>query len=99
MNWLEIIDVCSAGPRERIKILELCGKIRVPRLRGRSANLKVYGSSLSNELSIHIQWTSYPELEGKSPLGRALSRTIGDLGLVTHSIWMECNQSMPGKTA
>jgi hypothetical protein len=97
MNWLEIIDVCAAGPREKIKILELCGKIRVPRLRGRSANLKVYGSSFSTELSIHIQWTSYPELKGKSPLGRALSRTICDLGLVTHTIWTEYDQSMPGK--
>jgi hypothetical protein len=56
MNRLEIIDICAAGPRERIKILELCSKIRVPRLRVRPANLKVYGSSFSTELSIHIQW-------------------------------------------
>ncbi len=55
MNRLEIIDICAAGPRERVKILELCSKIRVPRLRGRPANLKVYGSSFSTELSIHIQ--------------------------------------------
>jgi hypothetical protein len=99
MNWLEIINVCAAGPRERIKILELCSKIRVPKMRGRSANLKVYGSSLSTELSIHIQWISQNEAGGKSPLGRALSRAVGDLGLVTHTIWIEWNQSISGKPA
>lgn len=89
MEWLEIIGVESAGPKERIKILELCTKIRVPR----SARLTVYGNSLSNELSIHIQWEAKSVLEGaRSPLGRELCRALSDFGFVAHNLWRACNQ-------
>ncbi len=89
MEWLEIISVLAAGSKEKIKILELCGKISVPQ----SARLIVYGNNLSNELSIHIQWKSESATQaGRSPLGHELSRTAGDLGLVTHTLWQGCDQ-------
>lgn len=93
MNWLEILSVTGAGPEERIKIIELCGKLRVPRMSGRSAKLSVYGNSFSAELSVHIHWRSQAAPVGRSPLGLALGHTLGDYGLVTHSLWLEYDRS------
>ncbi|MCE5333260.1 MAG: hypothetical protein LLG06_01585 [Desulfobacteraceae bacterium] len=99
MNWLEIIRVEAAGPQERIRVLEICGKIRIHKKLSRLVNLRVYGGNFDRELNIHIQWISRSEPEGKSPLGKALARAIGDLGLVTHTVWVEWNGTMPGKPA
>ena len=98
MNWLEIINVYPARPQEKIKVLEICSKIRVAGNGNNSAELKVYGSSFNPELSIHINWTSQSEPQGKSPLGRALSRAFSDLGLVSHTLWVEYGQSASDKT-
>ncbi|MGA2405005.1 MAG: hypothetical protein ABSG91_25455, partial [Syntrophobacteraceae bacterium] len=54
MRWLEIIDVEAAGPKEKIRIIELCSKILVPQ----SARLTIYEDGLGNDISIHIQWRS-----------------------------------------
>ncbi len=90
MNWLEIISVKAAGSIERTRVIEICSKIRIPRMNGKSARMLVYGNSINNELTIHIYWSSPSAPEGKSPLGRAMSRTISDLGLVSHTVWVEC---------
>lgn len=99
MNWIEIIRVEAAGSRERIRILEICGKIRIHKATRGSANLRVYGGNFDRELSIHIQWNSPSAPEGRSALGEALTRAIGDLGLVSHTIWVEWEGTMPGKPA
>ncbi|MGC9965270.1 MAG: hypothetical protein ABSE08_07685 [Syntrophobacteraceae bacterium] len=98
MNWLEIISVHTAGPLERAKVMEICGKIRILRMSGRSAKLKVYGGSFNTELSIRIQWISQAAPEGKSPLGCALSRALSDFGLVSHTLWIEYDQSVSSNT-
>lgn len=90
MRWLEIIDVQAAGPQERRRIIERCSKIPVPQ----SARLIIYEDSLGNELSIHILWSSQSAPQGgRSLLGRELSRTVSDHGLVAHTLWVEGNQS------
>jgi hypothetical protein len=92
MRWLEIIDVEPAGLKERLRIIEIFNAVQVPR----SARLELYQKSFSNELSIHFQWESPTAPQGgRSPLGRELSRTFGDYGLVTHALWVEGNQFKP----
>ncbi len=94
MNWLEIITVEARASREKIKIIELCGNIRLPRKSGGSLKLLVYGNSLSTEISIHIHSVSQSAPNGS--LGRALSKTLGDYGLVSHKIYVEHSGSLPG---
>ena len=50
--------------------------------------------NLSSEVRCHIEWTSesFPE-DDKSPLGKKLSRALGDYGLVRHTLWLEVDQS------
>jgi hypothetical protein len=89
MEWLELINVEAVGPKSGIKALERCSMIRVPQ----SARLRFYMNSLDNEFSIHIRWNSKAVPQGgKSLLGKDLSRTLSDFGLVTHSLWMETDQ-------
>ncbi|HYA41222.1 MAG TPA: hypothetical protein VEF34_07960 [Syntrophobacteraceae bacterium] len=94
MEWLEIISVESARSKDVRKIIELCNEVKVPP----SAELTVCRMSSSNEVRVHIQWISksFPE-GGRSKLGRELSRTLSDYGLVSHTFWVAGNQSSSGE--
>jgi hypothetical protein len=94
---MEIISVHPARKQERIRALEICGKIRVGKKNGESAKLKIYGSNFSPELNIHINWTSRSPFDGKSRLGCELCRALSDLGLVSHTLWVEYDLSLPDK--
>jgi hypothetical protein len=86
MRWIEIISVEAAGPKEKKEIVELFNKIRVHQ----SGRLTVYESMSSNEISIHIHWSSQSAPPGgRSPLGRELCRALSDHGLVDHALWVE----------
>jgi hypothetical protein len=94
MRKLEIINVEAAGPQQRIEIIGLCHKVRLPR----SARLTVYTDSFNNELSIHIQWNSRSGLrEGRSPAGCELCRAVSGHGTVNHTVWVESRQSKPAE--
>ena len=89
MEWLELINVDAVGPKSGLSALERCSSIRVPK----AARLMFYMNSLGNSFSIHIRWNSqYAPRGGKSSLGKELSQTLSDIGLVSHSIWMETDQ-------
>jgi hypothetical protein len=77
MIWLEINTFCHPHHRDFLRHNRSKGFGAVITLRSR------HGLTRNNECFIQIQWISQSELEGRSPLGRALSRAIGDLGLVT----------------
>ena len=88
MNWMEIISVRMAGKVEAIKVLELCSKIRVPRVAEKSASLQVFGNSFSTDVSVHIHWKTGGEPAEKSAVGMELCRTLSDFGPVNHSLWV-----------
>jgi len=98
MIWHETISIRTAADIETRRVFEVGGKIRIPQMSGGSANSKVYGSNSSTELNTHIQWISQSELEGKNPLGRALSRTFTDLGLVSNTRRVQTDQSQSIET-
>ena len=94
MRWLEVLDVEVARPKDRKRVVELCSKISVPQ----SATLTLYEDSVGNEFTIHIQWRSRLITSGgRSELGRELSSSLSDHGLVTHTLWVEANHSNPGE--
>ena len=88
MIWLEIISVRTAGVIEAGKVFDLCTRsfqsIAVEKL----LKLAVYRHAIyATDISIHLQWESDPG--PWSILGSEVSSALGDLGLISHTLWIE----------
>lgn len=88
MAWLEIISIRAVGVAEAAKVLEFCREsfpsIDVDKL----LKLTVYTNArYSTDISIHLQWESDPG--PMSILAGEVSSAVADLGLISHTLWME----------
>ncbi|MCE5244452.1 MAG: hypothetical protein ABFD98_05715 [Syntrophobacteraceae bacterium] len=88
MRWLEVVTVRMHGKAEGIRVLELCSRLRLPRIAGRSVSFQVFGNSFSTDLSIHVFWTSRSGPAEKSAFGCDLCRKLSDFGAVEHTLWI-----------
>ena len=90
MQWIEIIKVRAAGTREKQTVADMLKDFN--RMDGGTmpASVKLYHhATVESDLSIHIYWESETMPPRKSPMGLRIVETIGSLGLVNHSVWIE----------
>jgi len=86
--WLEMISIRAAGIIEAEKVLDTCRHI-YPSIAGdKLLKMIVFcNRRYATDISIHLQWKSDPGTG--SVLGRELSLALGNLGLISHSLWIE----------
>ena len=90
MNCLEIITVRGADKDDFEKALKLCAQVSPAVEIGELVNLNVYRSSgYGSDLSIHIHWVLESFSPRKSLLGLHIAKGLNELGLVSHTLWID----------
>lgn len=88
MIWLEMVNSRAAGIIEAGRILEICRKMSGTIADEKLLKMTVFcNARYATDISIHLQWSANPGTG--SHLGRVLSSEIGDLGLLSHTLWIE----------
>ncbi|SPF34122.1 hypothetical protein SBDP1_120022 [Syntrophobacter sp. SbD1] len=88
MDWLETVNIRSAGVIEAGKVLDLCRQIFESTAFETALKLKVFcNAKYATDISIHLQWKSDPG--PSSVLGSQLSSVLGDFGLISRTLWIE----------
>ena len=87
MNWLEIVNIRTAGKTEFIKALECCGHIQQDLETGGTICVHVYRNTIyATDLSIHLFWDSATSSPAKTSVGIQLSKSLTRFGLIDHKI-------------
>jgi hypothetical protein len=94
MKWVEIITLRSLAKINKKFVDELMkevGESDSPKDTPKHLiEIKIYHHSVvETDLSIHIYWKSEPGIQNKSPLGLRFSSALRNLGLLSHSVWVE----------
>ncbi len=90
MIWLEMISTRAAGVIEAEKVLEICRQMQLSVAGEKLFKVAVFcNAKYGTDISIHLYWKSDPGIG--SILGKELSFALGDLGLVSHTIWIAQN--------
>lgn len=88
MTWLEMINIRTARVIEAGKIIELCRQSLQSGGLEKLLKLTVYCSAkYPTDISVHFDWESDPG--PKSPLGSLLSSALREVGLISHTLWIE----------
>ena len=88
MMWLEMISTRAAGIVEVGKILEICRQTHQLIAGEELLKMTVFCNTRhATDISIHLQWKS--DSGSGSILGRELSSALADLGLISHTLWIE----------
>lgn len=57
-----------------------------------SVSMVTYRNSLvENDWSLHLRWRTGLQPPGKTELGIKLANIVRSMGLVDHTVWVECN--------
>lgn len=87
MDCLEIVSVRLARKEDFELVVCLCREILT---HGAARHFKIYRSlGHATDLSVHIPWAIGPFSQEKSLLGQWISRSLGDYGLVSHTLWTD----------
>ena len=90
MKWVEIITLRSPSNINTRIVDELLRQIGGSDAPKHLVQIKTYHHSVvETDLSIHIHWDSEPGSQSKSPLGLKLSYALRNMGLLSHSVWVE----------
>jgi hypothetical protein len=88
MIRLEMISIRTAGIIEARKVFEICRQTFQSIADEKLLNWTVFCSArYATDISIHLQWKS--DSESGSILGKEMSSALGDLGLISHTLWIE----------
>jgi hypothetical protein len=88
MIWLEMISIRTAGIIEAGKVFEICSQMFQSIADEKLLKLTVFcNARYATDISIHLQWKS--DSGSGSILGRGMISALGDLGLVSHTLWIE----------
>ncbi|MHC1727833.1 MAG: hypothetical protein AB9866_17825 [Syntrophobacteraceae bacterium] len=88
MIWLEMVSIRTAGSLESGRILEICRECCRSISSGELLKVTVYSNTrYESDVSIHLQWRSDPG--PWSILGREIISALSDLGLISHTFWVE----------
>lgn len=86
MKWLETINIRAARVTDAAKVIELCRQSLQSTAVEKLLKLTVYCSArYATDISMHLEWECDPG--SVSVLGRGLSAALGDLGLISHTVW------------
>jgi hypothetical protein len=95
MIWLEIISIRTAGIIEAGKVFDICRQMFQSIADEKLLELTVFcNARYATDISIHLQWKS--DSGSGSILGRELSSALGDLGLISHTLWIEHEEVITG---
>ncbi len=95
MIWLEMISIRTAGIVEAGKVFEICRQVFQSIAVEKLLKLSVFcNARYATDISIHLQWKSDPGYG--SILGSELSTAIGDLGLISHTLWIGQEEAVAG---
>ena len=98
MNCLEVITVRGADKDDFEKALKLCAQVSPAVEAGELVNLNVYRSSgYGSDLSVHIHWVLESFSPKKSLLGLQLAQGLGTFGIVSHTLWIDQGEIIPGE--
>ncbi len=90
MNWIEIIDLRSAGSDLEILKQTLQEPVGKTERKNGLKSIDLYHNLLvETDISIHLKWEAEERDPGKSNLGLRLTSALEDLGRVNHSIWLK----------
>jgi hypothetical protein len=93
MKWVEIISLrCSTNVDTRFvdELLKEVSQSDSPTDTSHLVEIRIYHHSVvETDSSIHIYWKSEPGGQDKSALGLRFSSALRNLGLLTHSVWVE----------
>ncbi len=88
MIWLETINIRTGGINDAGKVFETCREIFQSVAAENLLKLRVFSNAkYTTDIGIHFQWSSNPG--PASILGTMVSSAIGDLGLISHTLWVE----------
>jgi hypothetical protein len=88
MIWLEIMSIRTAGIIEAGKVFEICRQMFQAIADENLLKLTVFcNATYATDISIHLQRKS--GFGSGSILGREMSSALGDLGLISHTLWIE----------
>jgi hypothetical protein len=87
MNWLEIVNIRTAGKTEFIKALACCGHLQQDLEAGGAVCVHVYRNTIyATDLSIHLFWDSASSNPAKTSVGIQLSKSFSRFGLIDHKV-------------
>jgi hypothetical protein len=87
MNWLEIVNIRTAGKTEFIKALKCCSHMQQDLEAGGTVRVRVYRNTIyATDLSIHLFWDSATSSPAKTSVGIQLSKSLTRFGLIDHKI-------------
>ncbi len=90
MKWVEIITLRCLARAEREFADEYLDLVRRQKRAGLPKSIDIYHHLVvETDLSIHLHWETEARPSCESFLGREISYTLRDLGLLNHSIWIE----------
>jgi len=97
MNCIEIITVRGADKDDFEKALKFCTQVSPGLETKEFVNLNIYRSSgYGSDLSIHIHWVLESFSPKKSLLGLRIAKGLNELGIVSHTLWID-QQIIAGK--
>jgi hypothetical protein len=95
MIRLEMINIRTAGIIEAEKVFDICRQMFQSIADEKLLKLTVFcDARYATDISVHLQWKS--DSGSGSILGRMLSSALGDLGLVSHTLWIEQEEVITG---
>jgi hypothetical protein len=90
MNWIEIIELRSAGDELEALKQTLTRMVLKADRNGGLQKIALYHNALvETDISIHLQWETGKKTPAKSNLGLRLTSALDEFGRVIHSIWIE----------
>jgi hypothetical protein len=88
MIWLEMISIRTARAVEASKVMNLCRESVQSIADENLLNMTVFSNAkYGTDISIHLQWKSDPG--SGSILGNQVCSALSDLGLISHTLWIE----------
>jgi len=91
MIWLEMISIRAAGIKEANKVLDICSQFHLSVASDKLLEMTVFRNAhYATDISIHLQWKCNPGNE--TTLGRQLSSALENLGLISHTVWIQEEQ-------
>jgi hypothetical protein len=93
MILLEMISIRTAGITEAGKVFEICRQMFQSIADDKLLKSTVFcNSRYSTDISIHLRWKSGSG--SGSILGSEISSALGDLGLISHTLWIEQEEAI-----
>ena len=90
MKCVEVITLRSLARVNIESMDELLRQVFKAKLSGFTPEIRVYRhSTVETDFSIHIYWETKEQHPKETPLGHQLTDGLKELGLLTHSVWVE----------